>query len=190
MPAADCVTLGQVDLHFDPQQTGFKGNLRLLIKPFEQPHLPFKILSAALHYLPSTACLEPAAFSSASHNRGHSVLGILAFRSQKWVSKKKKRRKLTQLCLWIRVCIFWYCAVLFKSAKVLRCFESVFMTRSYVVFAFFFQLVPLTTNFRYTVGEQDTQLIFLSFKLNSGEYKLLTFAALWGQYINWFEACY
>lgn len=33
---------------FDPQQTGFKGNLRLLIKPFEQPHLPFKILSAAL----------------------------------------------------------------------------------------------------------------------------------------------
>lgn len=33
----------------DPQQTGFKGNLRLLIKPFEQPHLPFKILSAALH---------------------------------------------------------------------------------------------------------------------------------------------
>lgn len=32
----------------DPQQTGFKGNLRLLIKPFEQPHLPFKILSAAL----------------------------------------------------------------------------------------------------------------------------------------------
>lgn len=36
----------------DPQQTGFKGNLRLLIKPFEQPHLPFKILSAALHQWP------------------------------------------------------------------------------------------------------------------------------------------
>lgn len=33
----------------DSQQTGFKGNLRLLIKIFEQPHLPFKILSAALH---------------------------------------------------------------------------------------------------------------------------------------------
>lgn len=30
------------------QQTGFKGNLRLLVKPLEQPHLPFKILSAAL----------------------------------------------------------------------------------------------------------------------------------------------
>lgn len=41
----------------DPQQTGFKGNLRLLIKIFEQPHLPFKILSAALHCW--TALLPP-----------------------------------------------------------------------------------------------------------------------------------
>lgn len=43
---------------FDPQQTGFKGNLRLLIKPFEQPHLPFKILSAALLNLNSAAAQD------------------------------------------------------------------------------------------------------------------------------------
>lgn len=32
------------------QQTGFKGNLRLLVKTLEQPHLPFKILPAALSH--------------------------------------------------------------------------------------------------------------------------------------------
>lgn len=41
----------------DPQQTGFKGNLRLLIKPFEQPHLPFKILSAALRCSVQNFCV-------------------------------------------------------------------------------------------------------------------------------------
>lgn len=51
---------------FDPQQTGFKGNLRLLIKPFEQPHLPFKILSAALH-----CSTEPA--MSCCHLSPHSL---------------------------------------------------------------------------------------------------------------------
>lgn len=32
----------------DSQQTGFKGNLRLLMEALEQPHLPFKILPAAV----------------------------------------------------------------------------------------------------------------------------------------------
>lgn len=50
----------------DPQQTGFKGNLRLLIKPFEQPHLPFKILSAALR-----CSAEPA--MSCCHLSPHSL---------------------------------------------------------------------------------------------------------------------
>lgn len=39
------------------QQTGFKGNLRLLLQTLEQPHLPFKILPAALsHRLHTDAC--------------------------------------------------------------------------------------------------------------------------------------
>lgn len=42
------------------QQTGFKGNLRLLVKTLEQPHLPFKILPAAL-----SPCLHSAEASTA-----------------------------------------------------------------------------------------------------------------------------
>lgn len=44
------------------QQTGFKGNLRLLVKTLEQPHLPFKILPAAVsHCLQSCGRLILAA---------------------------------------------------------------------------------------------------------------------------------
>lgn len=39
------------------QQTGFKGNLRLLVKTLEQPHLPFKILPAALSHWLHSDCL-------------------------------------------------------------------------------------------------------------------------------------
>lgn len=39
------------------QQTGFKGNLRLLVKTLEQPHLPFKILPAALSHCLHSDCL-------------------------------------------------------------------------------------------------------------------------------------
>lgn len=35
----------------DSQQTGFKGNLRLLMEALEQPHLPFKILPAAVSHV-------------------------------------------------------------------------------------------------------------------------------------------
>lgn len=43
------------------QQTGFKGNLRLLVKTLEQPHLPFKILPAALsHCLQSNSAASTA----------------------------------------------------------------------------------------------------------------------------------
>lgn len=48
------------------QQTGFKGNLRLLVKTLEQPHLPFKILPAALsHCLQSLGLLLMFAASAA-----------------------------------------------------------------------------------------------------------------------------
>lgn len=66
----------------DPQQTGFKGNLRLLIKPFEQPHLPFKILSAALHCSaePAMSCchLSPHSFDQRPQSRGPNDLLHLA----------------------------------------------------------------------------------------------------------------
>ena len=53
------IRLGPGTQSYDPQQTGFKGNLRLLIKPFEQPHLPFKILSAALRCSGRACCVLP-----------------------------------------------------------------------------------------------------------------------------------
>lgn len=70
----------------DPQQTGFKGNLRLLIKPFEQPHLPFKILSAALHCSaePAMSCchLSPHSVERRSQSRGPNDLLHLALRNE------------------------------------------------------------------------------------------------------------
>lgn len=94
------VILARINRHSDPQQTGFKGNLRLLIKPFEQPHLPFKILSAALHcqtpsvLLPPPAAtsrlsvLELAAFSSA-HTAQDTMTLAFSFRPPEWITAKK-----------------------------------------------------------------------------------------------------
>lgn len=49
------------------QQTGFKGNLRLLVKTLEQPHLPFKILPAALsHCFHSDWCIQLPLLSPAT----------------------------------------------------------------------------------------------------------------------------
>lgn len=97
------VILARINRHSDPQQTGFKGNLRLLIKPFEQPHLPFKILSAALHEPPASRChlllpppaaasrlsvLELAAFSSA-HTTQNAMTLAFSFRPPEWITTKK-----------------------------------------------------------------------------------------------------
>lgn len=49
------------------QQTGFKGNLRLLLQTLEQPHLPFKILPAALSHRLHTERLLMLAASTAFH---------------------------------------------------------------------------------------------------------------------------
>lgn len=49
------------------QQTGFKGNLRLLLQTLEQPHLPFKILPAALSHRLHTEHLLMLAASTAFH---------------------------------------------------------------------------------------------------------------------------
>lgn len=49
------------------QQTGFKGNLRLLLQTLEQPHLPFKILPAALSHHLHTERLLMLAASTAFH---------------------------------------------------------------------------------------------------------------------------
>lgn len=84
----------------DPQQTGFKGNLRLLIKPFEQPHLPFKILSAALHcsartfcvLLPSLTSQFALGFSSlCPQSKGPNDLLHLAFSLCPWEMNHKER---------------------------------------------------------------------------------------------------
>lgn len=53
------------------QQTGFKGNLRLLVKTLEQPHLPFKILPAALSHCLHADCLLMLAASTAFHFTPH-----------------------------------------------------------------------------------------------------------------------
>lgn len=53
------------------QQTGFKGNLRLLVKTLEQPHLPFKILPAALSHCLHTDCLLMLAACTAFYFTPH-----------------------------------------------------------------------------------------------------------------------
>lgn len=98
----------------DPQQTGFKGNLRLLIKPFEQPHLPFKILSAALRcsarifcFLlpPLTSQFVPGYSSLCPQSKGLNDLLHLAF-SLCPGEMNHKESYCSYLCFLMLQCIF------------------------------------------------------------------------------------
>lgn len=97
------------------QQTGFKGNLRLLVKTLEQPHLPFKILPAALSHCLHSDCLPlPLLFSySPRIGRGRThCWGYISFTSYLFMpagifkktetARKQSERKPehAQLCIW------------------------------------------------------------------------------------------
>lgn len=176
--------MGRADLHFDPQQTGFKGNLRLLIKPFEQPHLPFKILSAALH------CPPPPAATAALLGARSSLLPLLptqrqdtatfTFSFQAPRNESQPQGNTAVLLVFVFVLLILCCFLVDNSAMLFRCFSVAAAGQKFIFFwlSVFEPAPQLIFNFSSTAGKQDTQSGILIFKLNPRDYKLPSFSAL------------